>query len=265
MGVQNRAFLLVKMAFCKQRNLPQKCQICLSKAPLRKLCKLIRVSFCTPDTNAECRQQLHHTSECHAFVNDWDRKTQSFGVFSKMSLSSDSREFGDFRDQRARQNGMWETKGNPIIFSRLSRNFEILAILPAQDPFCNDPLFRSRSESSDMFPFVPMCFHQGKKSIHHHRGPLFSRSVARPRGHRAKKAMVYTIFLGKQGKRVYTIGPDRRVYTIEPQTRKKEKKEGLHGDGVYFFLPCFRRNQNKLGIDPFCQPFLQVLACSPLR
>ena len=53
--------------------------------------------------------------------------------------------------------------------------------------------------------------------------PLFSQSVARPRGHRAKKAMVHTIFLGKQGKRVYTIGPERRVYTIEPQTRKKKK------------------------------------------
>ena len=71
-------------------------------------------------------------------------------------------------------------------------------------------------------------------------GPFFSRSVARPRGHRAKKAMVYTIFLGKQGKRVYTIGPERWVYTMEPQTQKmkKEKKEGLHGGGVYFFLPC---------------------------
>ena len=42
--------------------------------------------------------------------------------------------------------------------------------------------------------------------------PLLSRSVARPRGHRAEKAMVYTVFLGKQGKRVYTIGPERRVY-----------------------------------------------------
>ena len=69
-------------------------------------------------------------------------------------------------------------------------------------------------------------------------GPVFSRSVARPQGHRAKNAMVYTIFLGKQGKRVYTIGPERRVYTIEPQTRKKKKgkKEGLHSGGVYFFL-----------------------------
>ena len=43
--------------------------------------------------------------------------------------------------------------------------------------------------------------------------PLLSRSVARPRGHRGKKAMVHTILLGKQGKRVYTIGPERRVYT----------------------------------------------------
>ena len=67
-------------------------------------------------------------------------------------------------------------------------------------------------------------------------GPLFSRSLARPRGHRAKKPTVYTIFLGKRGKRVYTIGPERRVYTIEPQTWI-EKKRGLHGGGVYFFLP----------------------------
>ena len=89
-------------------------------------------------------------------------------------------------------------------------------------------------------------------------GPLFSRSVAQPRGHRAKTAMVYTTFLGKQGKRVYTIGPERRAYTIEPQTRKETKKEGLHGGGVYFFLPTknkipcpslpwsFRKHQGKL-------------------
>ena len=52
--------------------------------------------------------------------------------------------------------------------------------------------------------------------------------------------MVYTIFLGKQGKRVYTIGPERRVYTIEPQTRKK-KKRGFSTVVVYtFFFPVFR-------------------------
>ena len=45
--------------------------------------------------------------------------------------------------------------------------------------------------------------------------PLLSRSVARPRGHRTKKAMVYTIFLREQGKRAHTTGPERRVYTIE--------------------------------------------------
>ena len=38
--------------------------------------------------------------------------------------------------------------------------------------------------------------------------------------------MVYTIFLGKQGNKVYTISPERRVYTIEPQTSKNKKKKG---------------------------------------
>ena len=79
----------------------------------------------------------------------------------------------------------------------------------------------------------------GKESIYHHRGtPLFSVCRPTPRSQRkTKKATVYPIFLGKQGKRVYTIGPERRVYTIEPQTRKKNKKGGLHGGGVYFFFP----------------------------
>ena len=83
-----------------------------------------------------------------------------------------------------------------------------------------------------------MPIEQGKKEhTPPPRDPLSSRSVARPRGHRAKTAMVYTIFLGKQGKRVYTIGPKRRVYTIEPQTRKK-KKRGVSTVVVYiFFFP----------------------------
>ena len=77
-----------------------------------------------------------------------------------------------------------------------------------------------------------MCVHKFRAILRYNRekrvytttvAPLFSWSVARPRGHRAKKAMVYTIFWGKQGKRVYTTGPERRVYTIEPQTRKKKK------------------------------------------
>ena len=86
------------------------------------------------------------------------------------------------------------------------------------------------------------AFSTGEKGVYTTTaGPLFSRSVARPRGHRAKKAMVYTIFLGKQGKRAYTIGPERRVYTIEPQTRK-EKKRRVSTVVVYtFFFPARKR------------------------
>ena len=40
---------------------------------------------------------------------------------------------------------------------------------------------------------------------------------------RKQKLWCIPFSLGKQGKRVYTIGPERRVYTIEPQTRKREK------------------------------------------
>ena len=36
--------------------------------------------------------------------------------------------------------------------------------------------------------------------------------------------MVYTIFLGKQGKRAYAVGPERRVYTIEASDPEKEKR-----------------------------------------
>ena len=70
--------------------------------------------------------------------------------------------------------------------------------------------------------------------------PLLFRSVARPRGHRAKTSMVYTLFLGKQGKRVYTIGPEKMGIHHRASDPEKEKKEGFHGGGVYFFLPCVR-------------------------
>ena len=51
---------------------------------------------------------------------------------------------------------------------------------------------------------------------------------------------MYTISsLGKQGKGLYTIDPERRVYTIEAADPEKEKREGFHGGGVYFRLPCF--------------------------
>ena len=68
-------------------------------------------------------------------------------------------------------------------------------------------------------------------------GPLFSYRLFLDQIQ--KKAIVYTIFPGKRGKRVYTIGPERRVYTIEASDPEIEKKEGLHGGGAYFFFPVF--------------------------
>ena len=54
-----------------------------------------------------------------------------------------------------------------------------------------------------------------------------------------KNAMVYTIFLGKQGK---------RVYTIEPQTRKKKKRR-VSAVMVYtFFFPVFTYSSYKMGL-----------------
>ena len=51
--------------------------------------------------------------------------------------------------------------------------------------------------------------------------------------------MVYTISLGKAGKRVYTISPERVCTTEALDLRKKE---GFHGGGVCFFFPLGIRN-----------------------
>ena len=61
-----------------------------------------------------------------------------------------------------------------------------------------------------------------KKSMHHRGTPPFSVRRPTPRS-QSKKPMVYNIFLGKQRKRVYTIGRERRVYTIEASDTEKEK------------------------------------------
>ena len=44
--------------------------------------------------------------------------------------------------------------------------------------------------------------------------------------------MLYTIFLEKQGKRVYTIGPQKKGIHHRASDPEKEKKEGFHGGGV---------------------------------
>ena len=80
------------------------------------------------------------------------------------------------------------------------------------------------------------------------RDPSFLGLSPDPEVAEPKKAMVYTIFLGKQGKRVYTIGPERRVYTIEPQTRKKKRRVSTVAVYTFFFpgfcVPCTRKPPN---------------------
>ena len=79
--------------------------------------------------------------------------------------------------------------------------------------------------------------------------PLFSQSVARPRGHRAKKTMVYIIFLGKQGKRVYTIGLERRVYTIEGSDPENEKRRVFTVVVYTFLFPVrYHRKHSATGV-----------------
>ena len=90
-----------------------------------------------------------------------------------------------------------------------------------------------------------------------HRGtPPLSVRRTTPRS-QSKKAIQFTLSLGKQGTRVCTIGPERRVYTIEASNPETEKKEGFYGGGgVYFFpvvcrkiAPCNLLKQHLLPID----------------
>ena len=81
-----------------------------------------------------------------------------------------------------------------------------------------------------------LCLSRGKRVYSTTVAPLLSRSVARGRGHKVKEAIVYTIVLGKQGKRVYTIGPERRVYTIEASDPEKREKRRVSTVVVYTFF-----------------------------
>ena len=107
------------------------------------------------------------------------------------------------------------------IFFRRFLLQQFSAIAPWDGKIAGDCLVHSVSVL--ICPSSPLILGR-KKGVHTTTvAPLLSRSVARPRGHRAKKAMVYTIPLGKQGKRVYTMGSERRVYTMEATDPKKKK------------------------------------------
>ena len=67
--------------------------------------------------------------------------------------------------------------------------------------------------------------------------------------HRAKEAMVYTVALEKQGKRVYTIGPER-VYTIEasdPERRRASTYSGVRTRSRVFKSQIAQFQSSKAG------------------
>ena len=67
-------------------------------------------------------------------------------------------------------------------------------------------------------------------------GPLFSRSVARPRGHRAKKNHGVYHFPGKTREKGIHHRSGKKGIHHRASDPEREKKGGLHGGGVYFLL-----------------------------
>ena len=53
----------------------------------------------------------------------------------------------------------------------------------------------------------------------------------------SKMAMVHTICMGKQWKRVYTRGPGRRIYTIEASDPENKNRKGFHDGRAYSSFP----------------------------
>ena len=128
--------------------------------------------------------------------------------------------------------GVGTSKGTGKSMRKLCRNY----------PLAIYPLVSSNKCGLEFWHgFRGPCFYKENTTTV---APLLSRSVARHRGHRSKKSCGVQHFLGKEWKRVYTIGPERRVYTIEASDPEKEKQEGFHGGGVYFFLPWKRPHKS---------------------
>ena len=100
--------------------------------------------------------------------------------------------------------------------------------------------------------------HRGKKSIHHHRGtPLFS--VCRPTpSSQSKRSYGVYHFPGKtREKGIHHRSGKKGIHHRAPDP-EKEKKEGFHGGGVYFFLPC-------CNCDFWCSQFVNRLSQNDLQ
>ena len=79
------------------------------------------------------------------------------------------------------------------------------------------------------------CF-KGSTCIHHHRGtPLFSVCRPTPRSQSKKSYGVYH-FPGKTREKGIHHRSGKKGIHHRASDPEKEKKEGLHGGGVYFFL-----------------------------
>ena len=123
----------------------------------------------------------------------------------------------------------FETRFDKYLCDRGNRGFEMILAFPLLYGQCpRRPSWKLGDAHASVSQFA------GKIT-----GDHFHCAVEPSPGHiRCRNCrMVCTIFLGKQRKRVYTIGPERRVYTIEASDSEKEKG-GFHGGGVYFFFPA---------------------------
>ena len=99
------------------------------------------------------------------------------------------------------------------------------------------PGFGHSAESAKL-DAVQKAPNRGKKSIHHQRGtPLFSVCRPTPRSQSKKSYGVYHFPWKTREKGIHHRSGKKGIHhrASDPE---KEKKEGLHGGGVYFFLPC---------------------------
>ena len=85
--------------------------------------------------------------------------------------------------------------------------------------------------------FYNVFCNRGKKSIHHHRGtPLFSVCHPTWRSQSKKSYGVYH-FPGKTREKGIHHRSGKKGIHHRASDPENKKKEGLHGGGVYFFLP----------------------------
>ena len=143
------------------------------------------------------------------------------------------------------------------LFLKEGRSLRNLQIYYSTTPLCTAPLHHHQ-HLKIMIPYPSFlvavgwrCLPRKKASIHHHHDLSLSPSVARPRGHRAKKLWFIPFPMDKQGKTVNTTGPEGRVYTIEASDPAKKKRRV----STVVVHTCFYRSGSCFCLQP--QPWSQ--------